>query len=147
MINVEDKTNLASTPLQDQRQCTRNSLCKAAGCQVCAIPGGETYYVWDLTNFLEETTNPKVPKPKPPAPLDHIIHDLVEGFQEGMDSNDISGIKLVLDQLILAGTTCTDFLKYNLTELTSLKITTEKMVASIIQPPFNSIVQQPQHIH
>ena len=79
--------------------------------------------------FLNQTSCPTQPH----------HHNLVDGFQEAIDSNDISGIKLVLDQPILTGTTCTDFLKYNRTELTSLKITAEKIVASTIQPPPTTI--------
>ena len=107
----------------------------------------ETHHIWDLTEAMGNTPSPNVPKRKPLAPLNHIIHNLVEGFQEAIHSNDISGIKHVLDQLILARTTCTDFLKYNRTELTSLKITVEKMVASTIQPPPASFAQQPQQHH
>ena len=58
---------------------------------------GETHQVRDLTKELENTSNPKVLKPKYPAPLYHIIHHLVKAI----NSNDISGIKLVLNQLIL----------------------------------------------
>ena len=87
--------------------------------------------------FLNQTSCPTQPH----------HHNLVDRFQEAIDSNDISGIKLVLDQPILTGTTCTDFLKYNRTELTSLKITAEKIVASTIQPPPTPIAQQPQQHH
>ena len=95
-----------------------------------------------MNNSLEDTSNPKVTKPKPPAPLDQIIHDLVDGFQEAINSNNVSGIKLALNQLILSGNTSTDFLKYNRTELTSLQITAKKIISSTTQPPPYPTTQQ-----
>ena len=85
MTNVYDETNPAVTPLHDQRKYTRNSLCKAAGCQICATPGSETHHVWDLTKSLENTSSPKGSY-KPSAPPGHIISDLVDYVQEAISS-------------------------------------------------------------
>ena len=147
MIDVEDETNPVITPLQDQRICTRQSPCNEKECPICDIPGSETHHIQDLTEAWVTHPAPKFPNLGPPAPLNHIIHKLVDGFHEAIDSNDISGIKLVLNRLIITGTTCTNFQKYNHTELTSLKITAEKILASTIQPSPTPIAQQPQQHH
>ena len=49
------------------------------------------------------------PTLKFPSPNLHIIHDIVDGFQEAINSNNISGFKLVLNQLVLVGNTCMMF--------------------------------------
>ena len=97
MTNVDVETNPAVTPLQDQRTCTRNSLCKAAGCQICAIPGSETHHVPDLTDSLENTSSPKGSN-KPSAPPGRIISDLVDEFQEAISSNNLDILEATLVQ-------------------------------------------------
>ena len=130
------------TSLQIRGNGTRQVSCNATGCPICTIPGSETHHAQDLTKDLENKSNSKGPKPKSSAPLDHIIHHLVGSFRDAIDSKDVSGIKLVIEQLSLAGTTCTNFLKYNITELTSLNITAEKIHASTIHPPPTPSIQQ-----
>ena len=145
MTNVDDEKDPAVTPLQDQRTCTRNSLCKAAGCQICATPGSETHHVRDLTDSLENTSSPKVSN-KPSAPPGHIIPDLVDEFQEAISSNDLDILEATLNLFNLATKTCTDFIKYDCSELYKLMKTAKKMTAPSFQTPPTPTGQQPQQL-
>ena len=145
MTNVENETDPAVTPLQDQRTCTRNSLCKAAGCQICATPGSETHHVWDLTKSLENTSSPKGSY-KPSAPAGHIISDLVDEFQEAISSNDLDILEAILNLFNLATKTYTDFIKYDHSKLYNLMKTDKKMTASSYQKPRTPFVQESQQL-
>ena len=145
MTNFDDETDPAVTPLQDQRTCTRNSLCKAARCQLCTTPLSETNHVRDLTNSLENTYSPKVSN-KPSAPPGHIISDLVDEFQEAISSKDLDILEATLNLFNLATKTCTDFIKYDHSELYKLMKTAKKMTALSFQTPHTPTVQPTQKL-
>ena len=60
MLNVEDETYPAITPLQDQRKCTRQTPCNEKGYPICGIPGSETRHIWDLAEALGNIPSPKI---------------------------------------------------------------------------------------
>ena len=145
MLDVEDETNPVITPLQDQRICTRQSPCNEKECPICDIPGSEIHHTQDLTEALGNTPSPKVPKPEPPAPPDHIISDLVDDFQLAIFNNNIGILEITLNQLKLASNTCIDFSKFDRPELFSLMNTTKNIIASTTQPPTPTAQQPKQH--
>ena len=127
----------------DQITCTRNSLCKAAGYKICSTPGSETTHVRDLTNYLENTSSPKVSN-KPLATPGHKISDLVNEFQEAISSNDLDILEATLNLFNLATKTCTDFIKYDHSELYKLMKTAKNMTALSFQTPPTPTSQQSQ---
>ena len=146
MTDVEDETNLVITPLQNQRKCTRNSLCNAAGCQICTTPGSKTHHVQDLYKALEGTSNPKV-STRPSAPTKLIFSILKEQLQQAIQDKDMDELEDLLEQYRLFGRTCPDYLKYDHAELCDLLKTTQKLTSSTTQPLPNPTAQQPQHLH
>ena len=96
MTKVEEETNPVITPLQDQSICTRNSLCKAAGCQICTTPESETHHVRDLSKDLEDTSNPKV-STRPSAPNGHIFSILKEQLQQAIQNKEMDELEDLLE--------------------------------------------------
>ena len=146
MTDVDDETNSVIAPLQDQRKCTRNSLCKATGFQIYATPRSETRHVRDLSEDLEDTSNPKV-STKPSAPTDHNFYILKEQLQQAIQDKEMDELEELLEQYWLFGRTCPDVLKCAHAELQDLLKTTQKLTASTTQPPPNPTAQQPQYLH
>ena len=79
----ESMTYLKLCSRDSQRICTGHSPCLQQGCLVCCTP---TNHVHNLTTGMNSPTTPSSPSysnlPQPQS--DHLIHVLVNGFQDAI---------------------------------------------------------------
>ena len=63
------------------------------------LPGSETHHVWDLTQALGATPNPKV-STRPTALPDHIFSVLMEQFQQAIFDKRMNKLEDLLKQYL-----------------------------------------------
>ena len=146
MINVGDKTNPAITPLQDQRKCTRQSPCKKKGWPICDIPRSETHHTQDLTEAVGNLPSTKVSR-RPSTPPDHIFSILAEQLQQAIQNKEMNELEDLLEEYRLLGRTCTDYFKYDHTEILGLLKTAQKLITPFTRSSPTPTAQQPQQHH
>ena len=120
MFSVTDDGRLTETP-----KCTRTSPCSKADCLFCNGPASY-HHVRDLANDLETTPTPKQFS-KPTAPPDHFISTFTEEFQQALLGGIMEDIQVVLMFYDLQVTTCTDFFKFDRTQLMNLVQTSREL--------------------
>ena len=127
MFSVTDDGRLTETP-----RCTRKSPCSKADCPFCNRPASY-HHVHDLANDLGTTPTPKNSS-KPTAPPDHFITTFTEEFQQTLLTNNPEDIQTVLMFYDLQLPTCTDFFKYDRTEINKLNHDARQLLANLSKP-------------
>ena len=133
MANTEEEGPFLATTSQSEQRYMRLTGYQKAKCLTCNQSGTRTNHVQNLSQELGTTPTPK--KNKPPTPADHIISILTEEFKQAFLDDEAEDVKVLLIQYDLFGTTYSDILKFDHSELIKYVKITHKLIEPKSQPP------------